>query len=326
MKRRIFTYLGALFLMSYIICNNVSAASRTYYLRYGTYTYGFPRFSGSQGGSTVNVLTGQPYNIHNNVYVIPGDRILTSAAFYFNSSKSAIDISSFTDWSLSFSYCGDGVSFIPSSNDYFRLTDYYESKVLDRQFMENIQNSNNFIISDVASCHNVFLKGKLPNSNSISSFDLGTTGQGQFTRLFNYNNIDDSISLYNLVIVSPIVVFYDNPNEAEVALEKEKQETQAAADESEQVAEDNGSNEASTTLSNNLNNIFSTISSTRASNCIIAGNLGNINMGNLNLCQGKENFNQLFEFIGYTSLFTVCFWAAYHLISRTIKLIDWARS
>lgn len=89
---------------------------------------------------------------------------------------------------------------------------------------------------------------------------------------------------------------------------------------------DVGDSAGATSLLNNLGAIFTVIKDTPATNCQISGDLGNVDMGNINLCTGKEHFNALVEFIGFTCLFGVVFWAAYHLVKRTIALIDWARS
>lgn len=107
---------------------------------------------------------------------------------------------------------------------------------------------------------------------------------------------------------------------------EQKEEANQAISDSESSSEENSSNAKTTNLIGALSGIFTTISSTSATNCNITGDLGSINMGALNLCQGKEHFNSLIEFIGFTSLFVVVFWASYHLVRRTLGLIDWARS
>ena len=107
---------------------------------------------------------------------------------------------------------------------------------------------------------------------------------------------------------------------------EQKEEANQAISDSESSSEENSSNAKTTNLIGALSGIFTTISSTSATNCNITGDLGAINMGALNLCQGKEHFNSLIEFIGFSSLFVVVFWASYHLVRRTLGLIDWARS
>lgn len=85
-------------------------------------------------------------------------------------------------------------------------------------------------------------------------------------------------------------------------------------------------NAGTTNLVGVLTGFITTIANTPASNCLINGDLGNLDIGGVNLCQGKEHFNTLIEFIGFTALFGVVFWAGYHLVKRTLSLIDWARS
>lgn len=85
-------------------------------------------------------------------------------------------------------------------------------------------------------------------------------------------------------------------------------------------------NAGTTNLIGALGGFFTTIANTPATNCIINGDLGHVDIGGIDLCQGKENFNTIVEFIGFTALFGVVFWAGYHLVRRTLSLIDWARS
>ena len=85
-------------------------------------------------------------------------------------------------------------------------------------------------------------------------------------------------------------------------------------------------NTGTTNLINSLGGFITTIANAPATNCIINGDLGHVDLGGINLCQGKEHFNTLVEFIGFSALFGVVFWAGYHLVKRTLSLIDWARS
>lgn len=110
--------------------------------------------------------------------------------------------------------------------------------------------------------------------------------------------------------------------------DQQEQEQQATDNISNQSPSDIGStdNAGTTNLINALGGFITTIANAPATNCVINGDMGNLDVGSINLCTGKENFNTLVEFIGFTALFGVVFWAGYHLVKRTLSLIDWARS
>lgn len=161
---------------------------------------------------------------------------------------------------------------------------------------------------------------------------------GTITCHTNSGGTNPSINLLirsNLYPISPAVEsirfsfssmsIYSPVEQHDVNAEQEEAANNAISD-SESSSENNSSNAQTTNLIGALSNIFTTISSTSATNCNITGDLGAINMGALNLCQGKEYFNSLIEFIGFSALFVVVFWASYHLVRRTLGLIDWARS
>lgn len=277
-----------------LMSHNVNAASQTIYLKNGIYAYGIPAITGGQGGNTVDVLSGESINLFNNTYRLPGSKIWYSLHFYLNSEHTAVDISKYTDFTFSFSYCSDvPAHFVPSSNDYYRMTDVSEiSGITYYNFTgTNYAQQNPQSISGTLSasdeCNSIITKGKV-GVKSINGFSIGTTANGSFTRLFNFNQYDIlnmSPSDY-LYIISPTVVFYDNPNEAEEALQKEKQEVQTAANNSQSSGNSSQSDSQSATSS--LLSVITAgvgaITSASPTNCKINGNMGNLNIGNIDLC------------------------------------------
>lgn len=320
MKRRIFIYLGALFLMSHIIVNNVAAFDFTTDFNSYEYVFGTSRYNMN---CTINGVSTTNQGVCS--FSDQGQNKATELRSYQTLDVQSGDIVKFTlvvVSSSNFDYRYN-VQFVNNQISNGRLLGFKEILQDDVSWNTSMYYIDEFnYYMDGGSFISRAYEYYVYFPNDITGYHLGLLSTNSSYPIFYSYVSSDTVGVVSFKIVDISQWRYvgtpENKQQAEA--------TQNASDESEQAAEDNGSNEATTTLSNNLNNIFTTISSTRASNCIIAGNLGNINMGNLNLCQGKENFNQLFEFIGYTSLFTVCFWAAYHLISRTIKLIDWARS
>lgn len=274
--------------MSHIISNNVGAVSNTVYLKYGLYAYGIPQNSGSQGGSSQTLTSGQQYNLQNNLYVLNGNNVWYSMAFRLNAANENVDLSMYTDYTFSFSYCSNINYFIPSSNDNFRMTNYYEFdadvKSIITDFRDSTNSSLNFY--DVKRCRNVIMYGKVKENLNYNAFQLGTTINGSFTRIFGIMPFEYEPAFYNLIISSPTVVFYDNPNEAEEALEKEKQETQAAADASADAGDSSSSDaeQGTASLISAIGSAVSVISSASPTNCKINGNMGNLDVGQIDLC------------------------------------------
>lgn len=264
----IFISLGAFFLMSH----NASAVSRTIYLKNGVYAYGIPATTGGQGGSSVTPSTGEAFNIQNNVYKMPAGRIWYSMAWRLEANNSNVDLSSYTDYTFSFSYCGaSNQYFSPSSNDLFRVTDYYEFEADTRTTIIGAI-SNNIALDQyvVEKCRNVTMKGKV-GTNSYNAFQIGTTANGSFTRIFGFDYNGNFTSDKNLYIISPTVVLFDNPNEADDAIQKEKENIQNAADDSETSG--SNSQNSSQGATNNLLSVFTgfanVITNASATNCVI---------------------------------------------------------
>lgn len=177
------------------------------------------------------------------------------------------------------------------------------------------------------------------------SFVQGTTGggsifvTGHFTNDVTQLSIGDdnnigNVFLYGVVnqdfnIFQPKINIFDYQDQAAEQINqwKEQEETSINNIQNQNSSDVGGSENAGTTnLIGALGGFITTIANAPATNCNITGDFGNLNVGAINLCQGKENFNTLVEFIGFTALFGVVFWAGYHLVKRTLSLIDWARS
>lgn len=279
----------------FLMSHNAGAVSQTYYLKNGIYAYGIPAITGNQGGSTVDPSSGEQFNLLNNIYILPANRIWYSSKFYFNSEHTRLDLSEYTDYTFTFSYCSSSSQhFVPTSNDYFRLTDYYEFEAdIQTTLKGNIDNDFNITLDQytVDKCRNVLLKGKVQTSNE-SGFQLGTTNNGSFSRIFGFDytyNVGSTIPLY---IISPTVVFYTDVNEADEALEKERQETQEQSDAGDSAADSSTDavEGATQNLFSAMGSIVSAVKDTPATNCLIdittTGNSSAFTsaIGSINLC------------------------------------------
>lgn len=76
-----------------------------------------------------------------------------------------------------------------------------------------------------------------------------------------------------------------------------------------------------------INSVLGQIESVpTAASCSILGNLGAINLGDLNFCQGKENFGAIVTFVATGIFLFISFFIVIRIIRRILRLIAWARS
>lgn len=80
-----------------------------------------------------------------------------------------------------------------------------------------------------------------------------------------------------------------------------------------------------TSLIGNIQNIFTQIGNIPASNCTIPANWGNLNLGNLNLCTGKENMPFVVTFGAYAFELIFVIGASIILVKQVVSMFDWAR-
>lgn len=300
-KVGIVALFGSFFLMSH----NASAVSKTYYLKHGIYAYGIPATTGTQGGQNQYLQSGQSFNLQNNIYKFPAGYIWYSMAPYFKADKTSIDLTSYTDFTMSFTYCSaSNQYFMPSSNDIFRVVDYYEFASDNRtEIYGAISNNVSLDQYTIEKCNNVGLRGKVLAS-SASQFQLGTTSNGSFTRLFGFDYNTNFTSTSPLFIISPTVVFYDEPNEADQAIQKEKENVQNAADDSETQAEGNSTSTQTTNLIGAFQSFVTALTSLNSTNCNVTlawpSSLG----GNMqvNICQNKDYAGNIISIFGSLTL------------------------
>lgn len=256
----IFIPVFAVLLMSH----NVSAASETIYLKNSIYAYGIPANTGGASGTDKVITTNSSINYENNSYSFRNDIMWYSMAFRLTSDGTNKDLSSYTDWTFTFTYCSESQYFSPSSNDYFRITDYYE---FNAYYSEHTIGSNTYVYD---SCRNVLLRGVVAPNLKIRNFQLGTTANGSFTRIFNYN-FNDSSTTPPLLIISPTIVFYDEPNQADQAIQEEKQNVQNATNNSQTSG--NSSQTDSQNATSSLLSVFgafaNVITNATPTNCVI---------------------------------------------------------
>lgn len=107
--------------------------------------------------------------------------------------------------------------------------------------------------------------------------------------------------------------------------DKEEQATENIENQSEPTSE-TGDNSASTNLIGNISGVFSQIGNIQASsNCYIPANWGNLNLGNINLCTGKENMPWVVNFGAQVFQFVFVIGTGIILVKQVLALYDWSR-
>lgn len=75
-----------------------------------------------------------------------------------------------------------------------------------------------------------------------------------------------------------------------------------------------------------VSGIFTQIGSVEATDCIIPADFGNLNLGNLNLCTGRDKFPFIINFVSSVFTFVMVVGTMLILVKQIIGLYDWARS
>lgn len=80
-----------------------------------------------------------------------------------------------------------------------------------------------------------------------------------------------------------------------------------------------------TNLIGNIQNIFTQIGNIQPSNCSIPADFGHLDLGNLNLCTGKENLPFIVTFGAYAFELIFVIGASIILVKQVVNMFDWAR-
>lgn len=116
---------------------------------------------------------------------------------------------------------------------------------------------------------------------------------------------------------------------AESSSEYQQAEQQAVENIENQTTDDTASElpdtSSATSLIGNIRNIFVQIGDIPAGNCTIPANWGNLNLGNLNLCTGKENLPFIVTFGAYAFELIFVIGASIILVKQVVNMFDWAR-
>lgn len=143
----------------------------------------------------------------------------------------------------------------------------------------SVINTNNYDNTANFRPTSYFITGHL--SADVNQLCIGDSG--------NINNVvlfDDTYSVTEIYFLQPKINFYDENNPVNDTLNDTKQETQDAADNSHNAG-DSSTSDATSATSSLLSVIgagIGAITTASPTNCRINGNMGNLNIGNIDLC------------------------------------------
>lgn len=197
---------------------------------------------------------------------------------------------------------GKGVTYCQTTYQSGTQTEYTgctnNEKVFNKIYIFTLRAKNTANIKiQVGSGSGVLVKGYQP----------GVTGPSKF----NYTT-----GITKIVELAPI----SNTEEAE-------QKTEEASNEGEQNSNsaDSDNEEASENVIGVISNVIGAFN-TAPTNCTLPGNLGNLNMGNLNLCQGKPGeMTQIINIVGSIIIVYACYRVARNIFRIWITITAFAQ-
>ena len=205
---------------------------------------------------------------------------------------------------------------------------------------------NNAIYADKVSCSFVTID-KNPIGQILIDMDLSqysyTNGDSFVIHVnspYGYDNWGDYYENPLIANLSSTDLYFNwsavwyVPDDGSGAIEdiitdwKDKVE-QAADDISKQSTDDinTGDQSSATNLIGNIQGIFTEIGNIPVgSTCSISGNFGNLNLGDLNLCTGKENLPFVVTFGAYCFELIFVVGTSIILVKQVLSIFDWARA
>lgn len=320
----IFISVFAVFLMSH----NVSAAQRI-----GNYTYGVSNISGFPSNNTI---------VNNRLYAVSANQ----SDFYVANGQWTTGIYWMPgqEYHLSVSVVAEGSglsSVVPEAinvnESHYRSTgDVITSSVS----CPNSVSCKNTIIHDITLVG--VLEGteviKTPNSNILNAHTSGTFSGNFVMSAMLFTDTDEWRSWRDGVEDS-ISDIADNTHDTVDILDQiydrldvldSNADANAQAWDNMQNTEgliDIGNQDGALTIVNSINSVLGQVRDIPASaTCSISGALGhNFNMGDINLCQGKDYFGGIITFSATVIFLFISFIIVIRVIKKVLRLISWCR-
>lgn len=161
--------------------------------------------------------------------------------------------------------------------------------------------------------------------HNLTKWDADTPVSTINTRLNEIKTQLGNIQTYLDDILSDLNYIKDNLDAQGEAAQKELDSTDNIENQTEPT-QDTGDNAASTNLIGNISSVITQIGNIPASSsCNIPANWGNLNLGNLNLCTGKENMPWVVNFGAQVFQFVFVIGTGIILVKQVLALYDWSR-
>lgn len=165
---------------------------------------------------------------------------------------------------------------------------------------------------------------KYLGSNNPSELMMGSTTGREFLSWNTNSYILGGMS------ISAWHVEADNNDDVVAAIEQQTQQEQNAANEIENQSTDDidtGDDSSATNLIGNINTLFTQIGNIQASDsCSVPADFGNLDLGNINFCTGKDKLPFVVTFGAYAFELIFVVGTAIILVKQVLSLFDWARA
>lgn len=171
------------------------------------------------------------------------------------------------------------------------------------------------------------------NSYSSNTYGVSFTGNihlynneylNAMVTTWRIDNVDLSTINNNLQGVIDAI-----EDSADSSTEYQQQEQQAVENIENQTTQDTQDQlpdtSTATNLIGNIQSIFTQIGNIQPSNCSIPADFGHLDLGNLNLCTGKENLPFIVTFGAYAFELIFVIGASIILVKQVVNMFDWAR-
>lgn len=266
----------------------------------------------------------------------------------FNSNTCVLNSPSYTGLT------GDGLSFIQTSDVNLVYGDYYQvfldvsassGAETNIPVIWNLNTTGNFLIVDFEQVNLNNNLGSSANSEAyISSYRIilkSLVNSSSFPIELGYPNHNarllyiagDNGNLTVDVRITQIIQFSSKSDDQQAVVDaindQTEKEENAANDIENQSTDDidTGDDSSATNLIGNISTLFNQIGSIEASSsCSVPADFGNLDLGNINFCTGKDKLPFVVTFGAYAFELIFVVGTAIILVKQVLGLFDWARA
>lgn len=222
-------------------------------------------------------------------------------------------------------------NYVPDVSSWIGFGSAYDSSIIENsfEFVSSSCLSGNVLLYNVGS-NNVTLGG-WNNGSVTGAFNNGFSIVFGMASVIYLSDDADYSSVLN-AIKSNTDDIKTKLDELEAAAETQQEAAEKELESTENIENQStsdintGDQSSATNLIGNISNIFTQIGNISATNCSIRANFGNLDLGNLNLCTGKENLPFVVTFGAYCFELIFVVGTSIILIKQLLGILDWSRS